>query len=295
MIGLVTDLRHALRRLNARPLASALAIGMLALAIGVTTAMFTVVDALLLRPAPFPDSARLAHVTMRTGRTIRGNVAPDVLRAWRESSVFAAVEGAHPTTSVIEAGTGVVAREAAFATPGLFTMLGARPVHGRLFTENEGRIGTDDRLILSERLWRGVLGADPSVLGTRVRIDGQPLVVVGILPDTFRFPSWDTELWRPIDYAALPPPLAASRPRAYVRFAVSVPQDAALGGDDACARRRSGVEGYARDEPTAGRSSSGQLPGTGDAVSRRQRRARIPHTLRERQQPSAGAAWRSRA
>lgn len=229
MIGVATDLRHALRRLTARPMTSALGIGMLALAVGVTTAMFTVVDALLIRPVPFPAAKRLGRVSMRNDRTIYGNVAPGVLRAWRESSVFEAVEGAHEVTIVVEADTAMVVRKSAFATPGLFTMLGARPLVGRLFNETEGRAGTDEGVLLSERFWRSVLGGSPSALGTRLRIDGRSLVVVGILPDTFRFPSWDTELWRPLDYGAPPPALAASRPSAYARFADGVPQQDALG------------------------------------------------------------------
>ena len=217
MTGLVTDIRHAWRRIAARPFPSTLAIGMLALAIGVTTAMFTVVDALLLRPVPFPNVDRLAHVVLRTDNTIvTGGPAP-ILRAWRDSGIFERVEGGHVATSVVELADAITERDGAFVTPGLLRMLGARPLMGRLFADGEGRDGTDDAAILSERLWR-TLGADASLVGQRIQIDGAPFTVVGVLPDTFRFPAWSTELWRPVDYAEPPAALAGANPSTWVLF-----------------------------------------------------------------------------
>jgi putative ABC transport system permease protein len=101
-------------------------------------------------------------------------------------------------------------------------------VLGRLFEPGEGRAGSDDRVLLSEDVWRSAFGADPAIVGRRVAVDGEPLIVIGVLPSDFRFPAWDTELWRPIDYDALPPALAASRPAVYVRLSRRMPREEML-------------------------------------------------------------------
>ncbi len=221
--GAAQDVRHAVRRLRSRPVTSLAAIGMLGLGIGITTAMFTIVDALLLRPVPFRDADRLASVVMNDEHGGRGDVARPVLRAWKETPVFEAVEGHHSTTSLIESGDRLVERPTAFVTSGLFDMLGVHPIRGRGFEEGEGRAGTSDRVVISEDLWRSAFGADPAVIGSHITVNRDPLTVVGILPADFRFPTAKTELWRPIDYEA-PPPDAMARPVALVRIAAGIPE-----------------------------------------------------------------------
>jgi predicted permease len=217
------DVRHAVRRLRSRPLTSLAAIGMLGLGIGITTAMFAIVDALLLRPVPFRDADRLAQVVMHDEHGGGGDVARPVLRAWKETPVFEAVEGHHSTTSLIESGDRLVERPTAVVTRGLFDMLGVHPIRGRGFEEGEGRAGTSDRVVISEDLWRSAFGADPAVVGSHITVNREPLTVVGILPADFRFPTAKTELWRPIDYEA-PPPDAMARPTALVRIAAGIPE-----------------------------------------------------------------------
>ena len=227
MTGIITDLVQAWRRMRARPAVSLLATGMLALAIGVAASMFSVVDALLLRPAPFPDPDRLAKIAMRTDRSVFGRVPNAVFRAWRADGLFEAVEGAHEFTSVLDTGIAVDTRETAFVTPGVFPLLGARPLLGRLFAVDEGRVGTDDAIVISERLWRSTFGG-ADVIGTRVRLDDRQVTIVGIMPAAFRFPAWNTDVWRPLQYDALPPRLSDARPVAYARFAMDRPEDAQL-------------------------------------------------------------------
>jgi putative ABC transport system permease protein len=221
--GAAQDVRHALRRLRSRPVTSLAAIGMLGLGIGITTAMFTIVDALLLRPVPFRDADRLAQVVMNDEHGGRGDVARPVLRAWKETPVFEAVEGHHSTTSLIESGDRLIERPTAFVTRGLFDMLGVHPIRGRGFEEGEGRAGTSDRVVISEDLWRSAFGADLAIIGRHITVNREPLTVVGILPADFRFPTAKTELWRPIDYEA-PPPDAMARPIALVRLAAGIPE-----------------------------------------------------------------------
>src|SRR5687767_15966810 len=107
---LTDDIRHAFRRLLSRPAVMLAAAVMLGLGIGITTAMFTIVDALILRPVPFRDPDQLAFVYMGSERGGRTTVAPAVLRAWQESAAFAGAEAAVPDTALIEADGAVLAR-----------------------------------------------------------------------------------------------------------------------------------------------------------------------------------------
>jgi putative ABC transport system permease protein len=218
------DVRQASRTLAADRGFTVAATGMLALAIGITTAMFTIVDSLVLRPVPFRDPGQLAHLWMGTDRGGRTLVTPAVLRAWRESPAFAAAESAMSGTALLETGDTVVTRGIATVTAGVFDMLGVRPIRGRLFDAGEGRSGRSDRVLVAETLWRTLYRADPDLVGRSITVDGERLTVVGILPADFRFPSAATVLWRLTDLESRPGELA----QAFVRFAPGVPREDAL-------------------------------------------------------------------
>jgi predicted permease len=219
------DVRHAVRTLAVHRGFTVAAAGMLALGIGITTTMFTIVDSLILRPVPFRDPKQLAHVWMGTDRGGRTLVDPAVIRAWRESPAFDGAESAIPETALLEIGQTVVTRGMATVTPGVFDLLGGvRPVQGRLFDAGEGRAGENDRLLVSETVWRTLYGADPGFVGRSITVNGDRLTVIGILPAEFRFPSAETVLWKPTDLASRPRELA----RAYVRFAPGMPREEAL-------------------------------------------------------------------
>src|SRR4051812_25630279 len=134
------DLRYAFRSVRRQPAVSVAAIGMLGLGIGITTAMFTIVDALILRPVPFRAPDQLAFVYMGNEHGGSIAVAPAVLRAWRSSGAFAAAESAVPDTALLDVNGSVAARGIARVTPGVFALLGGiRPIRGRLFDPSEGR------------------------------------------------------------------------------------------------------------------------------------------------------------
>ena len=222
------DVVHAGRSLRARPGFTVAAICMLGIGIGATTAMFTIVDALILRPVPFhaPDQLAFVYMGSRTGG--RTTVAPSVLRAWRETPAFTGAESAEPSTALLDARGTVVTRGLARVTPGLFNLLGGvRPVRGRLFDATEGRPGADDRVLISEDLWRSVYQSDPAIVGRQVSIDDTPMTVIGILPSDFRFPRWDTVIWRPTEFTAAPGQRGSARAMVYVRFADTMPRDEA--------------------------------------------------------------------
>jgi predicted permease len=205
MTGLVTDIRQAWRRVAARPFLSALAVGMLALAISVTTAMFTVVDALMLRPAPFPDPERLVRVVVDTSDGTDVSVSLEVFAELERSRAFERVTAAMGRVPVVlDDGPEPVQVSSAIVSPGFFEVAGVRPVLGRTFVPGDGRPGTTDRTLISEALWRDVFGRDPGILGRRISLAGVPTEIVGVMPLDFHLPNATTKLWRPADPAVAP-------------------------------------------------------------------------------------------
>jgi predicted permease len=217
------DGRLALRSLARRPSGSVAAISMLGLAIGITTAMFTVVDALSLRPVPFPQPDTLAYVSLQPARTqtVTSDASAAALRAWQHSPAFVHAESADSDTAGISVDGVVAVRRISHVTPGVFDMLGGvRPLLGRLV--NASDIGHS--VLLSEDLWRSLFQADREIVGRSVTIDGTPQVVVGVLPSEFRFPTWNTALWQVVSPEHPP----ATTPNRLVRFAPNVPPPDAL-------------------------------------------------------------------
>jgi predicted permease len=215
---LTQDITRAAKRIVRAPGFSVAAIAMLAVAIGLTTAMFSLLEALVLRPAPFPDADRLTAVMMwhgmDGGATATLTVSPAVFHAWRETPVFDAVEGYSSTTSVIGRERPVMGG-VAFVSPGLLPMLGARPVLGRGFTGDDARDTATPRAVISSAIWRDQYAASRDALGTPLDIDGKSVTIVGVLPDTFRFPSRETGIWIATDFSV--GGAAARRPQVVVR------------------------------------------------------------------------------
>lgn len=200
---------------------------MLGVAIGLATAMFAIVDALLIRPLPFDGADRMSQIYMGNDHGGRTAVAASVLDAWKSSEVFDAVFGLSAVEALVETGAGPQARQAALISPDAFESLGVRAIRGRLFDPEDGREGTDDRVVLSEDLWRSSFDADPALIGQRVTINDRQMLVVGILPADFRFPSWNTLIWMPMNFDA-PPSASTVRPVTYVWFSQNVPRSDAV-------------------------------------------------------------------
>jgi predicted permease len=257
----MTPLVHALRRLRARPGITAASVVMLACAVGLATAMYAAVDALVLRPVPFAAPDRLAYLGTAYEHGGSYLVPTPVFDAWRASGAFDGLASAVTGTALVEARGGELqARATAWVTPDLFAVLGGvRPLQGRLFEATEGRAGADDRVLVSETLWRAAYGGDPALVGRRIRVGDADAIVVGILPAAFRFPTWDTVLWRPIDYAAPPPAHARAQPIPVARFGgrpradalaiatrIAREVDGTLAGHVAAARPLSAAHAYDR-------------------------------------------------
>jgi hypothetical protein len=196
--------RHALRRLRGAPGFAAAVIVMLALGIGATTAVFGVVDGILLRPLPFAEPERLvalSHTIAVSGISKVSQSDASFLLYQRHARAFDGIAIWRPRdVNIAEDGRAADAERvvAAGVSASFFPVLGVRPLRGRTFVEGEDRAGAPRAVVLSEALWRRKFGGDPAVVGRRIVVDGVPHDVVGIMPARFRYPSAATALWYPL-------------------------------------------------------------------------------------------------
>jgi predicted permease len=192
------DVRYALRMLSRAPAFSAMAILTLALGIGANTAVFSALDAVLLRPLPFPDSDRLVRLRQRDQKGSETNIAPIRLEDWnRLATTFEGMTGySTEETSDISAEIPEMVRRASVA-PRFLQVWGVAPALGRGFAESDHRAGDVSPVVISDRYWRRRFGGDPNVLGKTVRLAGGSLSVVAVMPASFLFPDREVDLWVP--------------------------------------------------------------------------------------------------
>jgi predicted permease len=225
---MIDDIKQAIRRLRARPSTTGIAIGTLTLAIGISVAMFTIVDALVLRPAPFRNPETLAWLTIASeGSEGLGsvNLPIPVIKAWKESRAFVSVYGVAQESATFGEGESAESVAGARVTPRLFEELGVRPLLGRTFLSGEERTAPDDVVLISEGLWRSRFAGDVSIVGRRIEMAGGSPVVAGVLPDAFRFPFFQTRIWRPFDLDRAAPRVTGY---AYARLADGIPREEAF-------------------------------------------------------------------
>ncbi len=192
------DIRYALRLLAKNPAFTLATVATLALAIGATTAIFSVVRGVLLQPLPYHEPERLVRVWEVSPQGENRNVvsAGNYLD-WRDRARAFESLGAHGGTFAIAlTGTGEpLTVGAARVTPSAFDTLGVQVHAGRLFNEEEGRQGGPPAVLISDRLWRQRFGADRAVLGRSVTLNDEPFAVVGVMRPGFAFPSTDVDIW----------------------------------------------------------------------------------------------------
>lgn len=176
------EMREATRVLFRQPGLSLAVIATLGLGIGATTAIFTVVDALMLRPLPFVDPDRL--VLVQGGNSIY--MAPEVAEVWRSTEVFESISAFSMRAPTITRPGEPRNVRAEVAEPGFLRMLGLEPVLGREFLPEEAVPGRDRVVLLSDEIWRGHFGEDPRVVGREIFLDDEPYTVVGVMPPTMR-------------------------------------------------------------------------------------------------------------
>ncbi|MBF5041921.1 ABC transporter permease [Aggregicoccus sp. 17bor-14] len=198
-MSLGQDLRFALRLLRRERLLTLVIVATLALAIGASTSVFSVVYEVLLRPLPYPAPEQLVRLYQASPEQDRGwGLSYPALTAWRARvHGLGAVEGMGFQDMTLTGEGPAAPVRTARATAGLLPQLGVRPVLGQLWGAEAEVPGRDRVVLLSHAMWRTQLGSDPRVLGRTLTLDGVPHTVVGVLPADFRFdPAID--LWKPL-------------------------------------------------------------------------------------------------
>jgi putative ABC transport system permease protein len=200
---LFKDIQYAIRSLAKRPAFALTAVLTLALGIGANTAIFSVVNGVLLRPLPYADSHQL--VALRESNALKqpdSQVAPGNFLDWQQqNSVFSQLE-TYRTVSYNLTGDGNPERIlSARISAGMFRMLGATPILGRDFVEEDDRPGNDKVVMIGEGLWQRRFGGDTTIIGKTLKLNGENFVVVGVVPTTVRLPDQrERELWTPIAF-----------------------------------------------------------------------------------------------
>ena len=208
------DVRFALRQLRRNPGFTTAAVLTLAMGIGTTTALFTVVHSVLLTPLPFKDSGRLLRLYEHsTDDTFPYNSnAAGIFAEWKKRSHgfsdLALVGGQQYNLS--SAGGQLAEKvDAAECSWNLFPTLGVEPALGRNFTAADDQPSAPATVVLSWGLWNRRFGGDPSVLGQSIHLDGKSYVVLGVMPSWFAFPAHATQLWTPLYHEEPPKEMAA--------------------------------------------------------------------------------------
>ncbi|HEX9728299.1 MAG TPA: ABC transporter permease [Gemmatimonadales bacterium] len=202
MTDLLLDIRYALRGLRKHPTFSGIAILTLALGIGATTAIFSVIDTLILRDLPYPRSGELVTVWQDNRREgiPRDDVAPANFIDWRErNQTFVEMAAVEPYSQDLVTDDRAEVLFAVQATEGFFDLLGVQPYLGRLFRPEDHTPGTGAVVVLAYGLWMRGFGGDSSIVGRALVLDDAPAVVVGVLPPEFETgllaASFDRDLW----------------------------------------------------------------------------------------------------
>ncbi|PYM10371.1 MAG: permease, partial [Verrucomicrobia bacterium] len=191
----MNDLKFALRQLLKNPGFTAVAVLTLALGIGANTAIFSAVNALILRPLPYKDPGRLAQVFWQNEKTREQSFwvsPPDFVDLRNQSTAFEEIAGWRPWDFVDRQDEEPVRLKGAAITTNLFTMLGTQPFLGRTFLPEEAQATNSPVVILSHGFWQRRFGADPGIVGQTVRFSDKTYLVVGVTAPDFKFPTEPT-------------------------------------------------------------------------------------------------------
>jgi predicted permease len=217
---LVRDTRYALRSLRRAPSFTAAAIATLALSIGATTSIFSVVNAVLLRRLPYPNADRIVALCEKNLTKPEqpvcgiGSLNPGNFLAWhdRVTSLEASAAFVEQRLALAAAGTDPIAAQARFTSAEIFEVLGARPALGRYFTPDEDKPGGPNVLVLSHAIWRQQFGGDSSILGRHLRVSENEYTVIGVTAQGFGLYD-PVDVWMPIRFG----PASRNAPGRYLR------------------------------------------------------------------------------
>jgi predicted permease len=180
----------------------------LAVCLGANTAIFTIVNSVLLKPLPVPDSNRILlmandYPNARTAVTIpTTSGVPDYYDRLRDIKVFEEQAMYNATNQAIEVDGVPEQIRGMNTTPSLFRLLGVRPGQGRIFDESEGEVGNEQKVILSYGLWQQLYAGNPGAVGQVIRLNGRPFTIVGVMPQGFEFSDPEARFWIPLAFTA---------------------------------------------------------------------------------------------
>jgi putative ABC transport system permease protein len=222
------DFRFALRALRRAPGFTAVAILTLALGAGANALMFTVIDSVLLRSLPYPDSGQLVYIDSAQADGSRGSTSlPNFqdMRSWSRS--FSAVAAYQEQSASLRLPSGEPIHSAGVAaSASLFDVLRVRPMLGHPFPAEENGSGKACSVVLSSAFWREHLSGDPHAVGQTLTVDGKACTISGVMPDGFAFPSRDDEFWVPLQ----PAPNAVNRGADFLEVIGRLKAGATVGG-----------------------------------------------------------------
>ncbi len=201
MENLLRDLRYGTAALKRDPAFAAVTIGLLALGIGANTAMFTIVDAVLLKPLPFPDPERMVRLWETPTPTGRNNTTTLTFLDWkRQDTLFEALSMEESFRAAVTTGGDPDRLPGTMVSADYFKIFGVKAAIGRTFATGEDQPGAPPVLVLSNSFWQTRFGADPDILKRDIVLDGQPHRIIGVLPPG----SFDREkarFWKPMIFA----------------------------------------------------------------------------------------------
>ena len=209
MRTILADLRHALRFVSRTPSFAVTVVAVLALGIGANTALFSIVNAVLLRPLPFEEPDRLVQLYTRTPDGVPFDVAPGKFYDWQRDAHSFERMAMYPCCGFRRlALTGTGSARSVRAEPvsaGFFDVVRARPALGRAFRPEEDTPGAKHVVVLSDRFWRTEFGADQDVIGRTMKLSDEPYTIIGIMPPEASVASWPpmaSDLWIPLALSA---------------------------------------------------------------------------------------------
>ena len=210
----MTDLRYALRQLAKSPGFTAVAVLTLALGIGANSAVFGLINGLLVKPLPYHDSSRLVLLWEQFPSQGLERIpvsAPEYLDYEKQTHSFERIAAFVSASFNLKTADLPERVQGAVVSPSVFPLLGIEPIKGRTFAQEEFGEGRDDVVVISERLWKRRFNSDPALIGNKLYLNGRSYTVIGIMPARFEFPlplfniqgmqfTERADIWKPIAF-----------------------------------------------------------------------------------------------
>ncbi|MBZ5578750.1 MAG: ABC transporter permease [Acidobacteriia bacterium] len=201
MDGLLKDLRYALRTLGKSPGFTTVSLLTLAIGIGANTAIFSFVDAALLKPLPYAEADRIVRVLEKPPGGKRNGISTLTFLDWqRQNTVFDFMAAQTGNTVTLTGRGEPVQLRSGVASAHYFDIFGVKAVLGRTFAADEDQIGKEHVAVLTHTLWTSQFGADPTLIGRAIRLDGEPYTVIGVLPEGSAFDRAANQIWTPLAF-----------------------------------------------------------------------------------------------